>query len=53
METTTEVSLFQKNLRKSSQSQKQLAEEIVKLGGKVVPQVPEVEEAVPWCPFVG
>ncbi|HRH34127.1 MAG TPA: replicative DNA helicase [Catalimonadaceae bacterium] len=46
METTTEVSLFQKNLRKSSQSQKQLAEEIVKLGGKVVPQVPEVEEAV-------
>ena len=46
MESAFEPTLLQKTIRKNAQSQRQLAEEIVKLGGKVIPQVPEVEEAV-------
>jgi len=46
MESNFEPTLLQKQIRKNTQSQKALAEEIVKLGGKVIPQVPEVEEAV-------
>jgi replicative DNA helicase len=46
MEKPPESSLLQKALKKNSRGQKSLAEEIVRLGGKVVPQVPEVEEAV-------
>ncbi len=46
MESNLEPTLLQKQIRKNNQSQKALAEEIVKLGGKVIPQVPEVEEAV-------
>lgn len=46
MEITGEAPISQKTTRKNGQTPRQLAEEIVKLGGKVVPQVPEVEEAV-------
>jgi replicative DNA helicase len=46
MENNLEPTLLQKTMRKNGKSQKALAEEIIRLGGKVVPQVPEVEEAV-------
>lgn len=46
MDIISESGVFQKTTRKPGQNQKQLAEEIMRLGGKVVPQVPEVEEAV-------
>lgn len=44
--TTSEPGLLHKTIKKNNQSQKALAEEIIKLGGKIIPQVPEVEDAV-------
>lgn len=46
MESNLEPTLLQRQIRKTNQSQKALADEIIKLGGKIIPQVPEVEEAV-------
>jgi replicative DNA helicase len=46
MENNSETLLSGKVLRKSNQDKKLMAEEIIRQGGKVIPQVPEVEEAV-------
>lgn len=46
MSNNLETTAFQRQIRKANSGQKAIAEEIVKLGGKIVPQVPDVEEAV-------
>lgn len=46
MDNPQEPTLLQKTIRKTNQSQKAMADDIIRMGGKVVPQVPEVEEAV-------
>lgn len=46
MENNSDAALSTRILRKNNQERKALAEDIIRQGGKVIPQVPEVEEAV-------
>jgi len=46
MENGTNTALNGRILRKNSQDRKSVAEEIIRQGGKLIPQVPDVEEAV-------
>jgi replicative DNA helicase len=46
MENNSEAVFTGKLVRKNNQDRKALAEEIIRQGGKIIPQVPEVEEAV-------
>ncbi len=46
MENIIENGFAQKNFRKGNQDRKAIADEIIRQGGKVIPQVPDVEEAV-------
>ncbi len=46
MENIIDNGFAQKNFRKGNQDRKAMADEIIRQGGKVIPQVPDVEEAV-------